>query len=147
MVPMLTDRAARGAARLLPCLVVALLSGCGAAYLMQASGGELHVLQERRPIDEVIAAARPFADMLFQRETEGNVFDTPEKRAGLERRLRELSAGIGDETLRRHYAADLAKRARVVLTTVGPYQLYGSQLVAACAEAGTDYVDLCGEGF
>ena len=33
----------------------------------------------------------------------------------------------------------------VVLTTVGPYQLYGSRLVAACAEAGTDYVDLCGE--
>ncbi len=41
--------------------------------------------------------------------------------------------------------ADLARRSRVVLTTVGPYQLYGSQLVAACAEAGTDYADLCGE--
>ena len=34
---------------------------------------------------------------------------------------------------------------KVVLTTVGPYQLYGEPLVAACAEAGTDYVDLCGE--
>lgn len=34
---------------------------------------------------------------------------------------------------------------KVVLTTVGPYQLYGSDLVAACAKAGTDYVDLCGE--
>lgn len=33
----------------------------------------------------------------------------------------------------------------VLLTTVGPFQLYGSNLVAACAEAGTDYVDLCGE--
>jgi short subunit dehydrogenase-like uncharacterized protein len=33
----------------------------------------------------------------------------------------------------------------VVLTTVGPYQLYGSDLVKACAVAGTDYVDLCGE--
>ena len=33
----------------------------------------------------------------------------------------------------------------VVITTVGPYQLYGSDLVRACAEAGTDYVDLCGE--
>lgn len=41
--------------------------------------------------------------------------------------------------------ADMAARARVVLTTVGPYQLYGSDLVAACAAAGTDYVDLCGE--
>ncbi|HAG72343.1 MAG TPA: hypothetical protein DCL66_09100 [Gammaproteobacteria bacterium] len=34
---------------------------------------------------------------------------------------------------------------KVVLTTVGPYQLYGSDLVKACAAAGTDYVDLCGE--
>lgn len=34
---------------------------------------------------------------------------------------------------------------QVVLTTVGPYQLYGSDLVKACAAAGTDYVDLCGE--
>ena len=41
--------------------------------------------------------------------------------------------------------ADLARRTRVVLTTVGPYQLYGSPLVAACAQAGTHYVDLCGE--
>lgn len=39
----------------------------------------------------------------------------------------------------------MAKRASVVLTTVGPYQLYGEPLVAACARTGTDYVDLCGE--
>jgi short subunit dehydrogenase-like uncharacterized protein len=36
-------------------------------------------------------------------------------------------------------------RAKAILTTVGPYQLYGSDLVAACAEAGTDYLDLSGE--
>lgn len=41
----------------------------------------------------------------------------------------------------------LAAQARVVITTVGPYQLYGSALVAACAEAGTGYVDLCGEPY
>lgn len=40
---------------------------------------------------------------------------------------------------------DMAKRARVVLTTVGPYQLYGAELVAACVAEGTDYADLCGE--
>ena len=39
----------------------------------------------------------------------------------------------------------MVRRAQVVLTTVGPYQLYGSDLVRACAAAGTDYVDLCGE--
>jgi short subunit dehydrogenase-like uncharacterized protein len=36
-------------------------------------------------------------------------------------------------------------QTRLVLTTVGPYQLYGSDLVAACAANGTDYIDLCGE--
>jgi len=41
--------------------------------------------------------------------------------------------------------AAMVGRSRAVLTTVGPYQLYGSSLVAACAGAGTDYLDLCGE--
>jgi saccharopine dehydrogenase (NAD+, L-glutamate forming) len=40
---------------------------------------------------------------------------------------------------------DVAHRARVVISTVGPYLRYGEPLVAACAEAGTDYVDLTGE--
>ena len=39
----------------------------------------------------------------------------------------------------------LVRRAAVVVTTVGPYQRHGEALVTACAEAGTDYVDLCGE--
>jgi len=39
----------------------------------------------------------------------------------------------------------MCERATVILTTVGPYQLYGNDLVAACAETGTAYVDLCGE--
>lgn len=41
--------------------------------------------------------------------------------------------------------ADLAASARVVVSTVGPYALYGSPLVAAVAAAGTDYCDLTGE--
>jgi short subunit dehydrogenase-like uncharacterized protein len=39
----------------------------------------------------------------------------------------------------------LVTKARVIISTVGPYQLYGSDLVAACVETGTGYVDLCGE--
>jgi len=39
----------------------------------------------------------------------------------------------------------MASRTKVVLTTVGPYQLYGDELVAACVKNGTHYVDLCGE--
>ncbi|WP_119731305.1 saccharopine dehydrogenase family protein [Thermomonospora amylolytica] len=40
---------------------------------------------------------------------------------------------------------EVAESARVVITTVGPYLKYGEPLVAACARAGTDYVDLTGE--
>ena len=39
----------------------------------------------------------------------------------------------------------MCARTTVVLSTVGPYQLYGSDLVAACVATGTAYVDLCGE--
>jgi len=39
----------------------------------------------------------------------------------------------------------LARSTRVLLSTVGPYAKYGSKLVAACAEGGTHYCDLCGE--
>ncbi len=41
--------------------------------------------------------------------------------------------------------AALVARTKAVITTVGPYQLYGEPLAMACAQAGTDYVDLCGE--
>ncbi|WP_341923868.1 saccharopine dehydrogenase NADP-binding domain-containing protein [Nocardioides psychrotolerans] len=41
--------------------------------------------------------------------------------------------------------AEVAGRTKVVITTVGPYLTHGEPLVAACAEAGTDYVDLTGE--
>ncbi|WP_298307429.1 trans-acting enoyl reductase family protein [uncultured Erythrobacter sp.] len=39
----------------------------------------------------------------------------------------------------------MCARTKVVLTTVGPYQMYGDNLVAACVSTGTDYADLCGE--
>jgi short subunit dehydrogenase-like uncharacterized protein len=41
--------------------------------------------------------------------------------------------------------AKVAEATKVAITTVGPYALYGEPLVAACAAAGTDYVDLTGE--
>jgi short subunit dehydrogenase-like uncharacterized protein len=41
--------------------------------------------------------------------------------------------------------AKVAESTRVVITTVGPYALYGGPIVAACAAAGTDYIDLTGE--
>ncbi len=39
----------------------------------------------------------------------------------------------------------MTRSAKVIVTTVGPYQLYGDALVASCVANGTDYADLCGE--
>jgi short subunit dehydrogenase-like uncharacterized protein len=39
----------------------------------------------------------------------------------------------------------MCERGRVIISTVGPYALYGETLVKVCAETGTDYCDLCGE--
>ncbi|MFJ2901066.1 MULTISPECIES: saccharopine dehydrogenase family protein [unclassified Streptomyces] len=52
-----------------------------------------------------------------------------------------LSADASDAASMR----ELAGHARVVATTVGPYVSHGEHLVAACADRGTDYLDLCGE--
>src|SRR5688500_8826155 len=63
-----------------------------------------------------------------------------------EDKLREVRGAIGAAAVTPLIVADaddpasldaLARRTRVVLTTVGPYQLYGEPLVAACAKAGT----------
>jgi short subunit dehydrogenase-like uncharacterized protein len=39
----------------------------------------------------------------------------------------------------------MVEQTKSVITTVGPYQYYGNDLLAACVESGTDYFDLCGE--
>lgn len=71
-----------------------------------------------------------------------------------EAKLKEVRAGIGAPASTPLVVADasvpaslksMAARAKCVITTVGPYQLYGEPLVAACIDSGTDYVDLCGE--
>ncbi len=59
-------------------------------------------------------------------------------------RAGELPIVLGDSRDRASLDA-LVRQARVVVSTVGPYGLYGAELVAACAEAGTDYCDLTGE--
>ena len=64
----------------------------------------------REAVSEVIGAARPLADMLWARETEGHSFDTPERRAALEARVNEVTAAIGDEAVRRYYRQDFSAR-------------------------------------
>jgi len=71
-----------------------------------------------------------------------------------EGKLREVRSEIDPREATPLIAADasapetlkaMAARAKCIITTVGPYQLYGEPLIAACVETGADYVDLCGE--
>jgi DNA primase len=76
--------------------------------LVRTAGGEA--------VAEVIQAARPLATMLWSRETEGHVFDTPERRAALEARINEVTQGIADETVRRYYREDFRARLNQFLS-------------------------------
>ena len=67
---------------------------------------------------DVLARALPLADVLWAREAEGQVLDTPERRAALDRRLHDLAGLVRDETLRRYYAADFAARLRALFAPV-----------------------------
>ena len=58
--------------------------------------------------------------------------------------LSEMKTIIADATDESALKA-LCARTKVVVSTVGPYALYGSTLVKICAETGTDYCDLTGE--
>lgn len=71
-------------------------------------------------------------------------------RSELESVRRDLGADdrlpliVGD-AFDKPFLAEMVKRARLIVSTVGPYAKYGDHLVAACAAGGTDYCDLAGE--
>lgn len=59
---------------------------------------------------QVLHAAKPLSELLWLRETAGRTFDTPEKRAGLEKSLNVSVHQIKDENLRRYYQQDVRER-------------------------------------
>ncbi len=66
----------------------------------------------RDALDDVLAAARPLAAVLWSREIEAGPFDTPERRAAFEARLAEVTATIADELVRRYYRQDFSEKLR-----------------------------------
>jgi len=63
-------------------------------------------------VADVLAGARPLAEMLWMRETASGRFDTPERRAGLEARITAATAAIAHEAVRKYYRQDLDARLR-----------------------------------
>ena len=109
-----------------------------------------------RPYDVVLFGATGFVGALTAEYLAGHApaelrwaiaGRSPEK---LERLRERLPGGEAVGVLRADVAdaaslRALAEQTRVVATTVGPYVTYGDDLVAACADSGTDYLDLSGE--
>lgn len=115
---------------------------------------------DTRPYDIVLFGATGFAGRLTAQYLARNAPDTcrwaiagrsRKKLAAVREDLAEINPACADLPL---LLADvnepgplraLAGMTRVLVTTVGPYVQYGESLVAACADAGTDYLDLTGE--
>src|SRR5450755_1334787 len=79
----------------------------------------------RGAIEEVIAAARGLADVIWSREMEAGTYVTPERRAALEARVQELTNGIRDEKVRRYYRQDLEQRLLRTFAPEGGRGSYG----------------------
>jgi DNA primase len=95
-------------------------------------------LEGRPAIEAVLEKAVPLIEMLWRRETASGLFDTPERKAALETRLKEVSNIVKDETLRRHYRDDLMKRFAEMFPggfSRGKFQAKGAQPVNSRAQA------------
>jgi len=75
----------------------------------------------RAAVEDVLAGGRPLVQMLWMRETEAGGFDTPERRAALEARLAAVVAGIGEESVRRHYRQEFENRLRGLFQPDAPF--------------------------
>jgi DNA primase len=67
----------------------------------------------------VLEEARPLADMIWRAETSGATFETPERRAELEGRLKQVVGVISDESVRRHYLQDMRERMHQFFGSLG----------------------------
>ncbi|WP_316743510.1 saccharopine dehydrogenase NADP-binding domain-containing protein [Streptomyces sp. MK7] len=112
--------------------------------------------RSERPYDIVLFGATGFvgtltAEYLAAHAPEGLRWAIAGRSEQRLRQLRErLPGGASVGVLRADVAEpdslrELARQSRVVATTVGPYVTYGEELVASCADSGTDYLDLTGE--
>ena len=105
------DRAGlRAAERLVDLALPLLEAGKSLRFAIMPEGmdpDDLIRARGRGAVESVLAAAVPLVDMLWRRETAGRVFDSPERKAGLDHALRQATGQITDASLRHHYDAAL----------------------------------------
>jgi DNA primase len=114
------DKAGRRAAyRALDVALPSLLPGKSLRFAMLPEGQDPDDLARSggsAALERVLASARPLVDVLWAREAEAGPLDTPERRAAMDRRLRESLSVIRDDTLKRYYREEIETR----LAAFGP---------------------------
>ncbi|MCV2873607.1 DNA primase [Defluviimonas sp. WL0050] len=115
----------RAATRLIDLALPMLEAGQSLRFVILPEGmdpDDLIKLRGREAMAKLIDAAQPMVNLLWQRETEGKVFDSPERKATLDKSLREAIKRIADPSIRAHYGEEI-KRLR--------WELFGSNRPAA----------------
>jgi DNA primase len=115
----------RAAMRVIDTALPLLEAGQSLRFAMMPEGqdpDDLIRAQGREGVQAVLDGAMPMVDLLWQRETEGRVFDSPERKAGLDKDLRAKLKLIKDPSIRGHYG-EAIKELRYALFR-GPRQTY-----------------------
>jgi len=110
----------RAALRVVDLALPLLESGRGLRFALLPDGMDPDdLIRAKGPgaMQQVLDGAVPMVSLLWQRETEGRDFDSPERKAALDKTLRAAVARIKDDSLRAHYAEDLR---RLRWTLFGP---------------------------
>lgn len=100
----------RAALRVMDLALPLLEAGQGLRFALLPQGLDPDDLIRARgagAMQEVLEAARPMVSLLWQRETEARVFDSPERKAALDKVLRAALLKIKDPSIRRHYGEDI----------------------------------------
>jgi DNA primase len=122
------DKAGIGAALRLMDLALPLIeAGQGLRFALMPGGmdpDDLIRAQGAPAMQAVLDRAEPMVALLWRRETEGQVLDSPERRAGLDKRLRAALARIADPSIRGHYADEI-RRLRADLFGQGARRFVG----------------------
>jgi DNA primase len=107
----------RAALRVIDLALPLLEAGKGLRFAILPQGmdpDDLIKAQGAPAMQKVIDAAQPMVNLLWRRETEGKVFDSPERKASLDKTLRAALKRIADPSIRAHYGEDI-KRLRLDL--------------------------------
>ena len=102
----------RAALRLVDLALPLLEAGKGLRFVLLPGGqdpDDLIKSQGAPAMKALLDAAQPMVNLMWQRETEGKVFDSPERKAALDKTLRALIARIADPSIRSHYTEEIRR--------------------------------------